>query len=64
MAQQHQRQRPPEQRRQRRSRLDDLRRRPLVDGADPILLGKVLAAEGRTVLPKGLRAGDPLFLRE
>ena len=64
MARQRQRQRPPEQRQQRRSRLDDLRRRPLVDGADPILLGKVLAAEGATVFAKGLRAGDPPFLRE
>jgi hypothetical protein len=36
----------PEERPQRRNRLDDLLRRPFVDGADPILFGEALASEG------------------
>jgi hypothetical protein len=36
----------PEERPPRRNRLDDLLRRPFVDGADPILFGEALAAEG------------------
>ena len=49
-------QHPPEQR-QRRSRLDDLRRRPLVDGADPILLGEPRRPRARSCSPKACERG-------